>query len=67
MINFNNGLKDRKGRDLGVCCDAAREGFTGSKFEQYQEVNNEAYFNRLKLNAEGTTIGRFRSGPKATN
>ena len=47
--NFKNGHHDRNGVYRSIytgCCDAARDGFTGNKFDKYCEVNNDAYFAR---------------------
>lgn len=49
--NFKNGRHDRNGIDRSVytgCCDAARDGFTGNKFDKYQDVDNSAYFARIE-------------------
>ena len=56
--NFKNGRHDRNGVDRSVytgCCDAARDGFNGSKFDKYQDQpDNSAYFANIdRLKKEG--------------
>jgi len=50
--NFKPGSYDRNGKARNEvytgCCDAARDGFTGSKFDDPVEVSSKSVFEALR-------------------